>query len=65
VRKIVIRISPIAQLALLAAMIGAGLSLYGKLQGVDWANGVGTALLFGGAIVYLIERYRSLRSRRD
>ncbi|MHC4848725.1 MAG: hypothetical protein ACYTEG_09755 [Planctomycetota bacterium] len=64
-RKIVIRISPIAQLALLAAMIGAGLSLYGKLQGVDWANGVGTALLFGGAIVYLIERYRSLRSRRD
>jgi hypothetical protein len=65
VRKIVIRLSPIAKIALTAAMIGAGLSLYGKLQGVDWANGVGTALLFGGAIVYLIERYRSLRSRRD
>ncbi|MHC4937765.1 MAG: hypothetical protein ACYTHK_02195 [Planctomycetota bacterium] len=64
-RKIVIRLSPIAKIAATVAMVGCALALYGKMQGVDWANGVGTALLFGGAIVYLIERFRSLRSKRN
>ena len=64
-RKVVIRLSPVAKAAVTVAIVGAGLSLYGRMQGVDWANGVGTALLFGGAIVYLIERFRSLRSKRN
>ena len=42
-RKIVIRLSPIAKTAVTVAMVGAGLALYGKMQGVDWANGVGSA----------------------
>ena len=55
-RKVVIRLSPLAKIAVTVAMVGAALSLYGKMQGVAWANGVGTALLFGGAIVYLGQR---------
>ena len=51
--------------ALVVAMAGAGLSLYGKMQGVDWANRAGTVLLFGGAIAYVIERFRSARQKLD
>ena len=62
--KLVLRVSPLAKLAVTVACVGMGLALYGKLQGVGWANGAGTALFFGGAIVYVIERFRSARRRR-
>ena len=64
-RKIVLRISPLAKLAVTAAMIGVALSVYARLRGNVWLNGVGMALLFGGALTYLIERFRSRRSRPD
>jgi hypothetical protein len=47
------------------AAIGAGLALYGKLQVVGWAAVAGTVLLFGGAIVYYVERLKMFRRRRD
>ena len=52
-RKIVIRLSPIAKIAVTVAMVGCALALYGKMQGVDWANGVGTALLHLGKLAGL------------
>ena len=63
-RKIVLRISGLAKLGLTAAMVGVGLSLWARDAGPEWATVTGGVLLFGGAALYLIERYRALLRRR-
>jgi len=63
--KLVLRVSPIAKAAVTVACVGVGLALYGRLRHAGWANGVGSAMFFGGAVVYVIERFRSVRRRRD
>ena len=60
-RRIVVRISGLAKLGLLAAMVGVGLALWARQGGPEWARIAGGVLLFGGAAVYVIERFRSWR----
>ncbi|MEM8884997.1 MAG: hypothetical protein AAGD14_13075 [Planctomycetota bacterium] len=64
-RRVVIRLSTLAKIAVTTAMIGAAVSLYGRQTGNGAVNAVGSVMLFGGAIVYLIERVRSSRRPRD
>ncbi|MHC4547807.1 MAG: hypothetical protein ACYTEZ_03435 [Planctomycetota bacterium] len=62
--RLVLRLSPLAKAAALVALLGAVLAVYGRLETVGWATLVGTVLLFGGAIVYYVERFRMIRRRR-
>ena len=62
--RIVIRLTTLAKIAAGVAAIGGGLAIYGNLKQVSWAGGVGTIMLFGGAIVYYFERYRMITRRR-
>ena len=64
-RRVVFRLTPLAKGAVTVAMIGAALSLYGRSSGNATVNTIGSVLLFGGALVYLIERVRAARSPRD
>ena len=66
-RRVVVRISGIAKLGLLAAMVGVGLALWARQGGPEWARVTGGVLLLGGAAVYVIERIRFWigRSQRD
>jgi len=54
--KVVLRLSRLAKLA--AGIAGAGglLAIYGRMEGVAWASGAGTVMLFVGAIVHFVER---------
>jgi len=63
--RVVLRISPLAKAALTASLIGAALALYGRVRDQTVLNGIGSALLFGGALVYVIERFRSRRRPPD
>lgn len=63
--RITVSLSRIAILALTASMLGVALALYGRVKEVDWATQAGTFLLFGGAILYIIERLRSSRQRYE
>jgi hypothetical protein len=63
--RLTLSLTRTARIAVTVAAIGAGLALYGKLQVVDWAAVAGTVLLFGGAIVYYVERLKMFRRRRD
>jgi len=58
-----LRLSTTAKIAAGIAAVGGGLWIYGKTQEVSWALSVGTVLLFGGAIVYFVERFRMMRKR--
>ena len=62
-RKIVLRISGLAKLGLTAAMVGVALALWARQGGPGWARVAGGILLFGGAGLYLIERFRFWRRR--
>lgn len=62
--RLVLRVSALAKAAALVAMIGGGVAVYGKMKGVAWASGAGTLMLFGGAIVWYIERFRMFKARR-
>jgi len=64
-RKIVLRISGLAKLGLLAAMVGVGLAIWARDSGPEWASVAGGVLLMGGAALYAIERFRALRRPRD
>jgi hypothetical protein len=59
--RLVVRLSRLAKIAATVAMLGAGLTVFGRLKGAPWAGGVGTVMLFGGVIVYFIERLRLFR----
>jgi hypothetical protein len=63
--RVVVHLSRVAQLALLLAIVGAALAVYGRLQDVELATQAGTFLLFGGAILYVIERMRSSRQKYE
>ena len=63
--KVVLRLSPLAKIFASVAAIGGILAVYGLLKEVEWAHDWGRALLFGGAILYLLERIRmKLRASR-
>ena len=64
-RRIVLRISGLAKLGLLTAMIGVALALYARTSGAEWARIAGVLMLFGGAGLYLTERLRAWRRRHD
>ena len=61
--RVVVSVSRMGLAALVIAMIGVALALYGRVQVVAWASQVGTVLLFGGAILYVIARLRSTRQK--
>ena len=63
--KVVLKLSPLAKVFASVAALGGILAVYGLLKQVEWAHDWGRALLFGGAILYLIERIRmKLRASR-
>ena len=64
-RRVVLRISGLAKLGLLGAMIGMGLALYARSSGAEGARVAGLLLLMGGAALYAIERIRGARRRRE
>ena len=64
-RRVVLRISSLAKLGLLGAMIGMGLALSARSSGAEWARVAGLLLLMGGAALYAIERIRAARRPRD
>lgn len=63
--RLVLRVSPLAKAAVTVALIGGALGVYGRLDDVAWAMAVGTVLLFAGAIVWYVERYRMYRKKRS
>lgn len=64
--RVYVVLSPLAKIAATVGMVGGVLVVYDKLSGARWAALAGAVLLFGGALVYFIERIRmSLRKRRD
>ena len=62
--RIVISLTTTAKIAASCAGIGGVLAVYGRAQDTPWAGGLGTVMLFGGALVYYVERYRMIRNRR-
>ena len=62
--RLVVRLSPLAKGATIAALIGGALWLWGGLEKVGWATVVGTVVFFAGAIVYYIERFRLFRRKK-
>lgn len=57
-------LSPVAKVAAAVGMVGGVLVIYDKLSDSSWAAVPGAVLLFGGALVYFVERIRlSLRNR--
>lgn len=63
--RLVVRLSPLAKGAVLAALVGGVLWIWGGLEGVEWATAVGTIVFFGSAIVYYVERFRMIKRRRN
>jgi len=62
--RLVVRLSPLAKGAALAALIGGVLWVWGGSQKIGWMTVVGTVVFFAGAIVYYVERFRMIRRRR-
>jgi hypothetical protein len=60
----VLLLSRLARIAATVGCAGGALGVYGRLSDVRWATVTGTALLFGGAIVYFFERVRMSRRIR-
>lgn len=63
--RLVVRLSPLAKGAVLVALIGGVLWIWGGVEGVPWATAAGTVVFFVGAIVYYVERFRMIRRRRN
>jgi len=62
--RLVVRLSPLAKGAALAALIGGVLWVWGGSQKIGWMTVVGTVVFFAGAIVYYVGRFRMIRRRR-
>lgn len=59
-------LSPLAKVAATVGMVGGVLVVYDRLSDSTWAATPGAVLLFGGALVYFIERIRlSSKKRAD
>ena len=63
--KLTLSLSRPAKIAVVVAVVGAGLTIYGKKSESAWASILGTVMLFGGAITYYTARFKMFRSRRD
>lgn len=58
-------LSPLAKVAAAVGMVGGVLVVYDRLSGARWAAIAGAILLFGGALVYFVERIRmAIRNRK-
>jgi len=62
--RLVVRLSPLAKGAALAALIGGVLWIWGGLKGIDWMSGAGTLVFIAGAMVYYVERFRMFRRKK-
>ena len=62
--RLVVRLSPLAKGAALAALIGGVMWIWGGLKGIAWMNGVGTLVFIAGALVYYVERFRMFRRKK-
>lgn len=62
--RLVLRLSPLAKGAVLIALIGGVLWIWGGTGDIGWATAVGTLVFFAGAIVYYVERFRMIKRRR-
>ena len=62
--RLVVRLSPLAKGAALAALVGAVLWIWGGLKDIDWMSGVGTLVFIAGAMVYYVERFRMIRRKK-
>lgn len=58
-------LSPVAKIAATVGMVGGVLVVYDRLSDSSWAALPGAVLLFGGALVYFIERIRLTMRKRD
>jgi hypothetical protein len=58
-------LSPVAKIAATVGMIGGALVVYDRISGSSWAAIPGAVLLFGGALVYFVERIRLSLRKRD
>jgi len=65
VGKMYVVLSPAAKIAAAVGMVGGALVVYEKLAGARWAAIPGAVLLFGGALVYFVERIRLSLKKRD
>ena len=63
-RKIVLRLSPVAKVGCLAAVVGVGLGLWGRMDGPSWAHQASWPLVIAGAILYFFARARSIMKSR-
>jgi len=59
--RLVLRLSAVAKAGATLAALGGALAIYGELKDVGWAADWGRGLLFGGFLIYVIERARMLR----
>jgi len=58
-------LSPLAKIAATVGMVGGVLVVYNRMAGAAWAATPGAVLLFGGALVYFVERIRLSMKKRD
>jgi hypothetical protein len=58
-------LSPVAKIAAAVGMVGGLLVVYDRLSDTSWAALPGAVLLFGGALVYFVERIRLSLKKRD
>jgi hypothetical protein len=58
-------LSPVAKVAATVGMVGGALVVYDRISDSSWAAIPGAALLFGGALVYFVERIRLTLKKRD
>lgn len=63
--RVYVVLSPAAKIAATVGMAGGVLVVYDRLSDSSWAGIPGAVLLFGGALVYFIERIRLTLKKRD
>jgi len=62
--RLVLRLTALAKIAAAVAGIGGIGAVYGKLKDAPTIGGIGTVMLFGGAVVYYFERFRMIKAGR-
>jgi hypothetical protein len=58
-------LSPVAKVAATVGIVGGLLVVYDRVSDSSWAALPGAVLLFGGALVYFVERIRLTMKKRD
>jgi len=62
--RLVVRLSPMAKVGCLLAVVGAALGIWHKLGGPDWANKASWPLVLLGSVLYFIARARAIMKSR-